>query len=95
MARFKKSEPEYGKVESVEITRAKEYSWGISFTMVLNGVTINNCSVGVTKSGDNFISLPSYKGKDGKWYSYVYFRFSEKDLETILDKVAELVANTK
>lgn len=99
MAKFsgKKADntPTCGKVESVTIERARQFNWGVSFTMVLNGVTINNCSIGTTKNGDNFISFPSYKGKDGKWYSYIYFRFSEEDLEKILDMVAEKVANEK
>ena len=95
MAKFtkKSTKQEFGKIESVEVTRAKSFSWGVSFTMVLNGVTINNCTVGVTKAGDNFISFPSYKGKDGKWYSYIYFRFSEEDAEKILDMVAEKLGN--
>ena len=99
MARFTKkakaAAQENGIIESVEILRARQFDWGVSFSMMLNGITIHNCTVGLTKNGDNFISFPSYKGKDGKWYSYVYFRFSPEDLEMVLDMVAEKVANEK
>lgn len=78
---------EFGKVESFEILRATQYSWGVGFNMVLNGVTIYNCTVAETKDGKYFISFPSRKGTDGKWYSYVYFRFSEADQTAILDAV--------
>ena len=93
MARFKKEskaeeKPAYGKVESFEIIKATNFSWGCAFNMVLNGVTIYNCTVATTKEGKNFISFPSRKGTDGKWYSYVYFRFSDEDMERILDAVA-------
>lgn len=78
---------ESGKVISFEILKATQYSWGVGFNMVLNGVTIYNCTVAETKDGKFFISFPSRKGTDGKWYSYVYFRFSEADQNVILEAV--------
>lgn len=78
---------ESGKAVSFEILKATQYSWGVGFNMVLNGVTIYNCTVAETKEGKFFISFPSRKGTDGKWYSYVYFRFSEEDQNKILDAV--------
>lgn len=82
-----KKNVEYGEVDYFEILKAKQYDWGVSFNMVLNGVTIYNCTVAETKEGKHFISFPSRKGTDGKWYSYVYFRFSDADLEAILEAV--------
>lgn len=79
----------YGKVDSFEILKATQYSWGVGFNMVLNGITIYNCTVAETKEGNFFISFPSRKGTDGKWYSYVYFRFSEEDLNAILAAVSD------
>lgn len=89
---FKKkatAQKECGKVESFEILRAVNYDWGTSFNMVLNGVTIYNCTVAETKEGKFFISFPSRKGSDGKYYSYVYFRFSDEDMDKILTAVYE------
>lgn len=81
-----------GVVESFEIRNARQFDWGTTFTLVLNGVEIHNCKVGERKDGNSFISFPSYKGKDGKWYSYVYFKFSEADTDAILQALAEALA---
>lgn len=89
---FKKkvtAQKECGKVDNFEILRAVNYDWGTSFNMVLNGVTIYNCTVAETKDGKFFISFPSRKGSDGKYYSYVYFRFSDEDMDKILTAVYE------
>lgn len=86
-----KKEVVCGKVESFKILKATQFSWGVSFNMVLNGVTIYNCTVAETKDGNFFISFPSRKGSDDKWYSYVYFRFSEEDQNKILAAVSEML----
>lgn len=80
---------EYGTVESFKVERVKSFDWGTTFDLVLNGVTIHGCKVAEAKNGDSFISFPSYKGRDGKYYSYIYFRFSEADQDEILKAVAE------
>ena len=81
-----------GVVSSFEVKNARSYSWGTTFTLVLNGVEIHGCKVGERKDGNSFISFPSYKGKDGKWYSYVFFRFSEADTDAILEELAKQLA---
>lgn len=81
-----------GVVESFEIRNPRQFDWGTTFTLVLNGVEIHNCKVGERKDGNSFISFPSYKGKDGKYYSYVYFRLSEADSDAILQALAEQLA---
>ena len=82
-----KKNVEHDEVVSFEILKATQFNWGVSFNMVLNGVTIYNCTVAETREGKQFISFPSRKGSDGKWYSYVYFRFANADLEVILGAV--------
>jgi len=82
-----KKSAEYNEVVSFKILKATQYNWGVGFNMVLNGVTIYNCTVAYTKDGKQFISFPSRKGTDEKWYSYVYFRFTDADLEAILEAV--------
>ena len=68
----------YGIVNDFVVTRARcvdgKNGQVIFFTLTLNEVAINNCRVAEGKNGD-FISLPQYKGNDGKYYSHVFFRF--------------------
>lgn len=70
----------------IEVIRAHEFKSGdISFDMKVNGVTIYNCtymneSAKVKKS---FVSFPSRKGSDDKYYSYVWFKISDDDLAEI------------
>ena len=68
-----------GIVESWEVKNVKSFDWGITFTLTLNGVEIHGVKVGEKNDGTSFIAMPSYKGKDGKWYSHVFFHFSEED----------------
>lgn len=86
----KKNNTEFGKVESVKVLSVRAWNNIVFFSMALNGVIINNCKVVEGKNGD-FISLPSYKGTDEKYYSHVYFKFSPEDMKKILGMVqAEL-----
>lgn len=79
---------EPGTVVSFSIENAKDTDYGTRFTLVLNGVSINGCGVGETREGKYFIKLPSYKGKDGKYYNHVFFRFTDEDTVKILDALA-------
>ena len=85
---------ETGKVEAFGVTRARVVEWKngsvIFFTLDLNGVSINNCRVAEGKNGD-FISLPQYRGNDGKYYSHVFFRFSPEDEAAILAEVEKQI----
>ena len=74
----------YNKVVSFEVTHIKEGRYGLTFTLILNEVSINGCKVGETRDGKEFISLPKYKGTDGKYYNHVFFRFTDEDTEKIL-----------
>lgn len=58
----------------------------ITFNLCLNGVTIYGCRVVEGKEGD-FISYPSRKGNDGKYYSYAYAALKEDDVNAILGEV--------
>lgn len=91
MSRFQTADGarETDKMESFNISNVRNTDRGCFFTLILNGVTINNVKVATTKDGRDFISLPSYRGKDGKYYNTVFFRFGEGDTEQILDEVAK------
>ena len=81
---------EYGVVDSFIVSRVRMVNGKtgpvIYFSLVLNGVCINNVRIAEGKNGD-FISLPQYRGSDGKWYSTVFFRFSPEDEKEILAEV--------
>lgn len=75
------------KVDSFEVSRAKCWdNGGVTFDLEVNGMKIYGCRVSEGKNGD-FISFPSRKGSDGKYYNYVYIPFQEEDQKTILEAV--------
>ena len=79
---------EYGKIESLDVQRVKNTKRGCYFTLVLNGVSINGCTIRETHDEVPFISLPQYKGRDGNWYNVVNFRFSKEDQDAIINFVS-------
>lgn len=88
--------PKNSKEEKVyhafEVRRAKAFENGsVSFDLTIDGfITIYNMRVVEGKNGD-FVSFPSRKGKDGKYYSYVWFKLDEADEKAILEKVQEVL----
>ena len=62
----------------------------------INGITIYGMAIMANKStGEAFLSWPSQKGRDGKYYSVCYGRLSDSDQETIIGEIyAWLDANT-
>lgn len=80
-----------GTVESVEVDHVRKFEDVIFFTMTLNGVRVRDCRV-VTANERTFISLPSRKGKDDKWFPVVTFRFSDEDQAKIIEMVKAKLA---
>lgn len=80
-------EREYAKVESFIVSNVKEWKENdITFTLTVNGVMIYNCRVVSYKDRD-FISFPSRKGSDNKYYNIAYVSLSKEDEEAILGEV--------
>ena len=77
-------------VMSFEIDRVSQYKKTVFFDITLNGIKIYGCTVVEGKKGD-FISFPSHKGSDDKWYSIVYARLSAHDQEIILAEVEKRI----
>ena len=73
-------------VLSFEISRVQQYKDTVFFDITINGIKIYGCTVVDGKKGD-FISFPSKKGKDDKWYSIVYARLSSSDQKKILSEI--------
>lgn len=76
-----------------EIRSVKEFEDSIVFALDVEiaedrMLTIYNCRVIAGKRG-NFISFPSRKGKDGKYYGYVFLKLSDKEQEEIIEAVME------
>lgn len=61
---------------------------GVTFDMTVNGITIYGMRV-VSGSNGDFVSFPSRKGKDEKYYNHVYFKMSKETQDKILEKVSE------
>lgn len=75
------------KVAAFSVDRAHMLDNGtVMFDMTLNGVKIYGCSVVEGSKGD-FISFPSRKGKDGKYYSIVWVKLDGKDSDAIITEV--------
>ena len=87
---MKKKEVEEVAVEA-KVTRAKQFKdGGVVFDMVVNGVSIYGCRVVEGSKGD-FISFPSYKGSDNKYYSHAYIKLSEDDTKNIITQVEDML----
>lgn len=84
----KKKEEEKTYTYEVEVTRAKEIKGSYAFDMRVNGVMIYGCWLKETKDGNNFVSFPSYKGTDGKYYSHAYFKVTD-ELQDVIEKGIE------
>lgn len=85
------------RLDSYVCLRARADDRGIVRADVeLNGITIYGMAVMANKTtGEAFLSWPSQKGKDGKYYSICYARMSDSDQETIIGEIyAWLDANT-
>ena len=76
-------------VNDLKVLRAKEYQDNVFMDLEINGVTIYGCRF-VEGSKGNFVSFPSHKGKDGKYYNYAYIKLDDAMIQLIdeeLDKI--------
>lgn len=79
------------KVDSVKVTRARKWdNGGITFDMELNGISIYGCRI-VDSDQMTFISFPSRKGSDGRYYNHVYARLDDATTERICKMVEDLL----
>lgn len=73
------------------VRRAVRFDKDVVFNLSIDDFTIYNCRVVEGKNGD-FISLPSRKRKDGKYWGIVYKHFSQDETNLILDMVSVALA---
>lgn len=77
-------------VNDLKVLRAKEYQDNIFMDLEINGVTIYGCRF-VEGSKGNFVSFPSHKGKDGKYYNYAYIKLDEAMIQLIDEELDKLL----
>ena len=77
-------------VNDLKVLRAKEYQDNIFVDLEINGVTIYGCRF-VEGSKGNFVSFPSHKGKDGKYYNYAYIKLDEAMIQLIDEELDKLL----
>ena len=82
------------EVSNVEIDakviRANQVENTVYFDVTINGVTIYGCRVVEGSKGD-FVSFPSHKGKDGKFYNHAWVKLSDEDTAAIVKQVEEML----
>lgn len=78
-------------VSSVQVIRAKEYKNTTFFDVEINGVKIYGCRYVEGKNGD-FVSFPSYKGSDGKYYSHCYIELDDAMVALIDEQIDKLLS---
>lgn len=85
----------FTKVESFSVKNSREWDNGsVTTTLTLNGITIYNVRIMQTHdSNHEFLSFPSRKGNDGKYYPYVYVSLSDEDTEKIIEAIDEDLAS--
>ena len=86
----KKSEAAEAVKNSIKVTRGHVFDDGsVAFDMEVNGVSIYNCTLREGKNGQ-FVSFPSRKAKDGKYYSHCYVKLTEEDTKSIVEQLEAL-----
>ena len=75
---------------NAKVIRANQVEDLVFFDVEINGVTIYGCKVVEGKNGD-FISFPSHKGKDGKYYNHAYIKLSDDQAKDIISQVENML----
>ena len=75
---------------NAKVVRANQVEDFVFFDVEINGVTIYGCKVVEGKNGD-FISFPSHKGKDGKYYNHAYIKLTDEQAKDIISQVENMI----
>lgn len=86
----KEKEEKQTVISDVKVLRAKEYKDTVFCDLEINGVSIYGCRYVEGKNGD-FISFPSYKAKDGKYYNHAYVKLDEAMVTLIGEEISKLL----
>ena len=80
------------KIYNLEVKRAKEYKNTVFFDVDINGVMIYGCRFVEGKNGD-FVSFPSYKGSDDKYYNHCWIKLGDAEVKLIDEQIDQLLAD--
>ena len=80
------------KIYNLEVKRAKEYKNTVVFDVDINGVMIYGCRYVEGKNGD-FVSFPSYKGSDDKYYNHCWIKLGDAEVKLIDEQIDQLLAD--
>ena len=83
---------EYFTVKGMRVTNARRIpgSSTVSFSLVGKGIGLYNLRL-VNSANGAFISTPSTKGKDNKYYPQYALYLTKEDEEKVIKKVIELL----
>ena len=88
--RNKEEAQEENRIYDIKVLRAKEYKETTFLDLEVNGVAIYGCRFVEGKNG-NFISFPSYKAKDGKYYNHAYVKLDDAAIALIDEELDKLL----
>lgn len=96
MAINKKNKEKQEQGYSVKVRRAHEFKSGdIGFDADVNGITLYGMTYINEDESRNiksdFISFPSRKGSDGKYYNLYYFKVDDELLKDIAAQIEEVL----
>lgn len=78
------------QAKKVVVKRAKQFDDGkIMIDLEVNDVTIYGCRLVEGKNG-MFVSFPSRKGKDDKYYNIAYAPLNSKDIDSIVAQIEKM-----
>lgn len=84
---------QYTEIKSFSVSRVHVWdNGGVTLNIEMNGIQIYGVRIMTTNGGDQFLSMPSRKGSDGKYYPIVGVYLQKSDQESII-KEAERVWN--
>ena len=89
----KKNEKKITVVEGLQISHIFNYSDDCTFFNMhidspVGEITIYSCKIITSRKGD-FISFPSRKGEDDKYYAHVLFTIDDDLKEKIIDAISD------
>lgn len=90
-------EREYVEVDSWKVANGRDTQYGAFLDLTINGITIYGVKVVDGKEGqyEDFLAMPSRKGKDEKYYNIVYCPISPADTKLIIEELERQLEKAK